>query len=134
MIFHTSNQIFKIKQPILQKSTKFLKKPQIGYARNSAKSFTASPFINKSESGNFYRNLSRITAYKMIFPNFYNMHTIAPKRRTKTMLIGLSKIAQNSPESPQKLNNLTQKYNHIQIHIFSSILTFKSLIYSSNPN
>ena len=70
----------------------------------------------------------------MKFLDIYNIYTTAPKRRIKTMLIRLPKIAQNSSESPQKLSNLSQKYNHIQIHIFSSILTFKSLIYSSNPN
>ena len=123
MIFPTSNHIFKIKQLISQRSTKFLKKPLIGYAENSAKSFTTSQIINKSENGHFYRNFSSITAYKMTFLDPYSLYTIVHKCRTKTMLIELPKLMQKCPKTPQNTNNLSQKFNHVPIHIFISILT-----------
>ena len=122
MIFPTSNQIFKIKQLISQRSTKFLKKPQIGYAENSAKSFTYSQIINKSKNGNFYRNFSSITAYKIKFPDPYSLYTTVLKCRTKTMLIGLPKLTQKCSKTPHNTNKLSQKFNHVPIHIFSSIL------------
>ena len=70
----------------------------------------------------------------MKFPDLYIIYTAAPKRRTKTMLIGLSKITQNSPETPQNTNNLPKKYNHDKINIFSYILTSKYFQYRRKPN
>ena len=62
-------------------------------------------------------------AHKIKFIDLYRVHTTAPKRRTKTMLIELPKTTQNSPETPQNTNNLSQKYNHNSIHVSRSILT-----------
>ena len=70
----------------------------------------------------------------MTFPNLYRVHTTAPKRRTKTMPIGLPKTTQNSPETPQYTNNLSEKDNHEPIHVSISILTSKFLKYSRKPN
>ena len=98
------------------------------------KNFIASHIINRSKSRFFYRNFSSITAHKMTFLDLYRVHTTAPKWRTKTMPIGLPKTTQNSLETPQYPNNLSQKYNHDPIHVSKSNLTSKFLQYSSKPN
>ena len=72
--------------------------------------------------------------HKIAFPNLYGDHTTAPKWRRKTMLIKLPKTTQNSPETPQYLNNLSKKYNHDLIHVSRSNLISKCLQYSSKPN